>query len=116
MGTTLKSVLGWLNLQLNISGGIKNGEELDFQVTVSIFIFKKEDVLDTLDVGNNIRDITVLGSSNILWDVFKMIGALLNNFVELLSKLSISNSDELNNFFLLFIWSEVFVDATKGSV
>lgn len=56
----LDSVLGWFDLEVDISDGIENWEELDLQGTVSVFLFEEESVLEGGNLLDDGLDIAIL--------------------------------------------------------
>jgi len=114
-GILWDSHLRWFNEESDISGSVKNIEKIDLQVAVSILVSQEEHVLLLLNEANNFGDVSVLDSVNIRWDTFKVVWALVTDFVELLSEGLVGNCGKFNKLFLFIVFI-VFVDTGKDIV
>jgi len=106
---SFESVLGWFDLEVDISGAVEDIKEFNLEGTVVILEVENQEVFLRLDWFNGSLNEARFSWGNLFWDVFEMGWALVTDMVEFLSEFSIiACCSKFNDF--LFLFSEVFVD------
>lgn len=103
LGIVSNSVLSRWDMKLDILGGIKNLEEWDLQVAVSVLVAEEESVLGRLDKFNDGGDVSLFSCLNVCWDIFEVGGASVTDIVVLFSKSIVVGSSiiELNKLWAI---------------
>lgn len=110
----LDSVLGWFDLEVDISDGIENWEELDLQGTVSVFLFEEESVLEGGNLLDDGLDIAILDNGQISWDSLEVVWATVNGFGSFNCQSITINFSKFNEF--LRVVFHVLVDVGEDII